>query len=106
MSGSGGDGPPVPPAGPTPCEQLKFRTTLQSPVEDVISRLRPNDVLDLDLRQLQGAPVIIAVSAYGDAGSITSRMPDLIRCIQAGNDFIANVVSIDDGMVVVHVQPK
>lgn len=107
MSGSGGDGPPISPSSPTPCDELRFRTTLQSPVEDVISALQPDDVLDLELRALQGAPTIIAVSAGGDdAGSITSRMPELIRCLQAGNDFVARVVSIEDGMVVVRIEPK
>jgi hypothetical protein len=105
LSGSSGAGPP-PPVSPTPCEDLAFRTTLQSPVEDVVSRLQKGDVLDLELRNLQGAPVVIAGSANGDAGSITGRMPELIRCLQAGAEFVAEVVSVDDGLVVVDVKPK
>lgn len=106
MSGAGGGGNyPGGTSDPSlPCNELSFETNLASPVEAIVNQLRQEDTLDVILEP--GARQRVVTRFRGeDAGSIVERLPDLIRCIQSGTNFRAIVMTTDDGLVRVEVQP-
>lgn len=102
-AGSGGGRPPSIDQG-TPCSELSFETLLATPVEDVVRRLSKGDILQISL---QGDDQIVIVK-YGnhDAGAIVVNLPELLRCLQQGAEFEAEVKDIDDGAITVEVRPK
>lgn len=108
MSGTGDDGGGYTPADErTPCDQLQFDATVASPQPSVVQQLQPGDELDVDHRVSDGTRAIVLLTADGNlAGALTTRTADLLRCLQAGFEFVAVVRSVDGGAVHVHVQPK
>ncbi|MFL5897647.1 MAG: hypothetical protein ACJ76D_04175 [Solirubrobacterales bacterium] len=100
MSGGGGGGGPgggFEPAGDrTPCDQLKFRTSVASP-QPAADALNNGDVLRVVLEP--GPPVVIhLVDGNGDVvGSLITRVADLLRCIQDGFSYEADVRVINGG---------
>ena len=85
----------------TPCEELTFMDTLQSPDPAVISTLATGHVLDVEI---QGYAVI-AVAPAGRAGSLLNQLPRMLQCLQGGYVFKAEVQSIMGGAVRVRVSP-
>jgi hypothetical protein len=64
------------------------------------------DVLDVALEDLPGGRAITARDSSGAlVGAITSRVPDLIRCLQAGFAFEARVVVSAPPQIDVNVHP-
>jgi hypothetical protein len=106
MSGGGGSGG-IGPSGPTEnidCARLAFDTTLASPQEAIVAMLAVGDALDLQIRSSGGWDVIAAVTASGDvAGSITDRTPDLLRCMQEGVTYVAEITAMSGGWIELHV---
>jgi hypothetical protein len=108
MSGGGGGGGPIGPTppGPMDCDSLVFKTVLNSPKAAVIAKLKPKDWLDLDLQDEEG-PVVAITEAAEIAGSITApHLTDLIRCMNAGHEYVAQVLSVNGGRCEVQVRPK
>jgi hypothetical protein len=108
MSGGGGSGGmgPVGPQVDQPCGALQFETSLASPRAEVVATLTEGEVLTLELQPAGGGRNMIAALANGKvAGGITDRTPDLIRCIQDGFDFVAEINRIDGGWVELSVHP-
>lgn len=108
MSGNP-NSPPAPPRGGgggpdgNNCD-LKFRTTLASPVAAVIAGLSPGDVLDIRIDESSGVRIVGAVTSAGAiAGSVVDHIRQLIGCIQSGNSYIGTVVSVAGGAVNVYV---
>ncbi len=103
MSGGGGsgDGPPVGPRPDVDCSQLAFETTLASPDIAVVQTLSVGDVLRLDLRQGAGGRNMIAALTDGGqvAGAISERTADLLRCMQDGTSFEAEITRINGGWI-------
>lgn len=97
--GSGGGGAPT----DVPCDQLTFQARLQSPQLNVVSLLELGDELAIDLTD---DPAVQATNDQGLAGHVTTRLPDLIRCINSGFEFIAIVDEVDGGNVVLTIKPK
>ena len=92
----------------TPCERLEFETTLASPDPDVVGQLSQGSVLDIELRRAEGtAETLLVIARFRgqDVGSIVEGTPELIRCLQQGHSFQAEVLAIDDGIVRVRVKP-
>jgi len=96
-SGFGGSGPTS-----EPCDRLTFRARLQSPRPEVVPLLRSGDELDIVLTD---DPAVQAISSHGLAGHITTRLPDLLRCINSGFAFVAVVDDVNGGNVEVTVRP-
>ncbi len=90
------------PATATPCDQLTFKARLQSPQPTVVALLNLGDELAVELTS---DPVVRAVSPKGVAGHITTRLPELIACINSGHEYIAVVDVVDDGNIEVTVRP-
>ncbi len=108
MSGGGGTGeaPPVGPRLEVACSDLEFATTLASPDLAVVQTLRVGDILILDLRQGAGGRNMIAALAAGGqvAGAITERTADLLRCIQEGIAFEAEITRMNGGWIDIAVR--
>ena len=104
MSGSGEYGPG--PGGPSsPCSSLTFEAPLQSPKPSVVKKLKVQDRLEVISRGKDG-PIIARHPTHGIAGSIVERMANLLKCIEEGTEYIAEVISIDGGIVRVKVTAK
>jgi hypothetical protein len=108
MSGGGGSGD-VAPVGPRPgldCSALAFEAALASPDMAVVSTLNVGDVLILDLRQGAGGRNMIAALTTGGqvAGAITERTADLLRCLQQGVGFEAEITQMNGGWIKVAVR--
>jgi hypothetical protein len=104
MSGGGGSGGEVPLLGPrpeVPCANLAFDTPLTSPDQAIVQTLSVRDLLSLELRQgASGRNMVAAVTQAGHlAGAITDRTADLIRCLQEGFEFQAEITGINGGWV-------
>src|ERR1044072_6287475 len=103
MSGGGGSGGvgPVGPSEDVDCARLDFVTRPESPERAVVDGVGVVDELDLELQDAGGRRVI-AVLTRPDrrvAGAITERTPDLLRCMQEGFAYEAEVTSIDGGWI-------
>jgi hypothetical protein len=122
MSGGGGGGPwrpevtppttpgPSPGGGPTPtpadpCDIVEL-TTINSPNRTVITGLRAGDELEVVFDP--GPPQrLIARTAQGIAGSITSRMMlQIIQCIGQGYQYVAEVLSVNGAICQVRIHPR
>ena len=89
---------------PVECDEIQFKTNLASPVEEVVERLEIGAELHLTL-EFDGIQRVVAQFEDDDVGSIIEGLDDLIRCLQLGATFRAEVIAIDDGIVRVEVQP-
>ncbi len=95
--GSGGAG------GPDPCVLIED-TNLNSPVPAVVGSLKAGEVLAVKLEPGPPVRVIVQTSAGLTAGSITSaKLPQIIKCLEAGVDYKADVVSVKGAAVRVRV---
>lgn len=108
MSGGGGGGGPGGGFGPrddrTPCDQLRFQTSIASP-QPATDDLAVGDLLQVVLSS--GPPVVIhLIDSSGDVvGSLISRIADLLRCIQDGFSYEAEVKQINGGNIQIDVRP-
>ena len=89
--------------GPDPCVLIED-TNLNSPVPAVVGSLKAGDVLTVKLEPGPPVRVIVQTSAGLTAGSITSaKLPQIIKCLEAGVDYKADVVSVKGAAVRVRV---
>src|SRR5688572_9757868 len=107
MSGSGGGGGGG--GGGIPksdCATLAFRTALASVVKNVVSQLKKDDELDVEL-QAKGQRIVIAKTKAGViAGSITSaHLASLVDCLNKGFAFVAIVLRVSGATCEVEVRP-
>ncbi len=109
MSGHGGGGGGSSNGGEvSDCTSLIFSTTLNSPVQHVISELSVQDILDV-VRRAPQERLIVATTSDGDvAGSIThARQVDLLRCMEdEGMAFVAVVQRVSGGACDVQIRPR
>lgn len=108
MSGGGGGGGPgggfEPNAVQTPCGELRFRTSVSSP-QPAASTLAVGDILGVVL-ETEPRPVVRLVdSASKVVGSVVGHLPDLLRCIQEGLSYEAEVLEINGGQIKVQIRP-
>jgi len=95
--GSGGGG------GVDPCSLIED-TNLNSPVPAVVATLKPGDVLMVRLMPGPPVRVVVQTAAGLTAGSITgAKLPQIIKCLEAGVDYKADVVSVKGAAVRVRV---
>ena len=92
MSGSGAAGEV--PGGDTgvPCDRLVFETTLQSVQRPAAAGLRPPDLLVV---RREEDSVVAEREGHGIVGAIISQMPRLLRCLEEGNTYQAEVLEIE-----------
>jgi len=100
-SGSGGEGSGG--GGPDPCILVED-TNLNSPVPAVVATLKPGDVLTVRLEPGPPVRVVVQTAAGLTAGSITgAKLPQIIKCLEAGVNYKADIVSVKGAAVRVRV---
>jgi hypothetical protein len=103
MSGSGGGGG----GGESlNCSTLRYKTMLNSPVADVIAKLKPKDVLELNQRKKPDGP-LYALFGGKIAGTIAGAMlVQLLKCIDQEYEYEAVVIKVVSGNVEVEIRLK
>jgi len=103
MGGSGGGRGTLPtPKKETTCEELKFTTTLSSPIETILFSLKAGVVLDIVLSPT-GTACVVVFEDKAVGAIIHSLLQQLINCIKAGNTFYAIVKSLDGAKCVITI---
>ena len=102
--GGGGDGGSGGGGGETPgdlCVGFTRKVPLNSPVPAVVKTLAVGDALDVVLVRAAAGPRLEARTASGrTAGSITfDGVAVLVRCIEAGHQYVAVIASLPGGGV-------
>lgn len=99
-SGGGGEG-----GGQDPCDIVQT-APINSPVPAVVSTLSVGDILNVELTGTSARPILEVRTLMGQtAGSLThTGFLSIVRCIQFGNRYQAEVVQRTGGAVVVRVQ--
>ena len=109
MSGGGPSRSPQAVGGETTvadCGTVRFETDLASPQAAVVATLRVGEVLRVQLDSTGERVVVAAVTTAGAAaGSIATRAAQLVRCIQSGYSYTAEVLEVAGGVVRVSVVP-
>ena len=81
------------------------RTVLNSPVPDVIADLQVGDILSLELETRPRNRVVVKTSSGQIAGGITStRLVDIIECLQKGIRYEAQILSAKSGRVEIEIR--
>lgn len=82
------------------CGNVSFSVVLSSPQANAITALQKGTVLQVSIHE----GVVVCVNGGQVVGSINWAMiGELIRCMEEGFQYIATVVSVDDGRVKVNV---
>lgn len=113
MSGGGPDNTPrdwrqpsTGAGGPDKCA-ISEKTVLNSPDQSVIATLKVGDALEVRLETTPRKRLVAVAGGNKIAGSITSaRLVDFIECIEAGSEYMADVLSIQGGRVEIEIRPK
>jgi hypothetical protein len=105
MSGSGGGGPDFTPSPEVDCEGLAFEAAIASPQPAAVSGLSVGDVLIVDFDTSGGRNTVLLRTSQGDeAGALISRLAELLRCLQQGESYEAEIADIDGGDITVNVR--
>ena len=120
MGGTGDSGydPPRPlrpdpgggPGGGTqpddPCSNLRFSAFVSSPDPAVVGGLAVGDVLDVVLNDSAGVPLVeLHTAAGGVTGTLTTNLPRLLPCLEAGYSYVSEITSVAGGAIQVQVRP-
>lgn len=101
-AGGGGSGPI---AEAVPCERITLNAQLTSPQPAVVTSLRVNDVLVVDIVGMQGRNVIQVLKDGQPAGGLSPAEAAKLRdCILRGHKFKATVLEIRQGQVQVYIE--
>jgi len=106
MSGSGGGTWVNEPTDD--CATLSQSTTLNSPNQAVLKKLKKGDLLEISVRKADKAVIIEALYKNEVAGTITSSIIQRIaECIEKGFTYVAEVrEEVKGGACKVHVRAK
>ena len=86
------------------CDQLRFETELQSVKPAAARTVRPGDILSLKVKGPQGP--IVATNRQGqEVGSIVMHIAELLRCIEAGFSYSAQVSAVQIPLIRVRIGP-
>lgn len=108
VSGGGGSGGGGGGGGGFRCEDLVFETNIAPANQAGGQAPSVGDVLQVVIQTSGGnpsVPVVVAVFNNVPVGSIIQHLADLLRCLQAGNPFAAEVLALSGGMIRVQVRP-
>lgn len=107
MSGGGGGSMPTinRPGTNDDCSSLIINTHLASPDMDVVAQHDVGTVLSVNAASPTG-PVRVVDSNGNIAGNILSReQVRLLKCLNQGTEFIAEIRSIDEGSSSIQIRP-
>jgi hypothetical protein len=104
MCGSSGSTGFDGPATETNCETLTDNTTLNSLNPEALHGLKVGDILDVRAEGPRG-PLVVLNHAGVIVGAITSALVgQILTCIGQGNQYIAEVMRINGGQVIVTIR--
>lgn len=109
MSGGGGSTGPGGGFGGdsgTTCDQLRFEAFLSGVQDSVLSSLQLGDLLDVGLQRTPVRAIVARDASGALVGALTTRVRELLRCLQQQVDFEAEVLAINGGDVRVAVRPR
>lgn len=109
MSGGGGGGGGRPGGGGDgidDCDRLIFRAPIHSPQRPAIDYVAVGDVLIVDLESEPRRRVVLTDDRGQVVGTLVDHLRQLLKCLQQGRGFLAEVVMIDDPIVTVVVRPQ
>lgn len=99
--GGGGAGPG--PKGGLDCFAFTAKTTLRSPKKDVVAQFEEGDQLGL-MASNRSLPIVAANDSGQIAGSVVLPNQDqLLKCINKGVPFVAEVVRLEGGSCIVEI---
>ena len=76
------------------CENLKDQTQLNSIDVAVLSAVAKGDVLEVAVKSLKGAKIVVVLHEGKVLGSVTSNIVrKLLECINDGHDYEAEVIA-------------
>ncbi len=110
-SGGGGADDWRTPSGTGPPDSARCmiveQTVLSSPVPAVVAVVSVGQVLDVLLETTPRKRLVVQTTGGAVAGAITSaRLVDFIECIEAGFDYVAEVLAVNGGRVDIEVRRK
>ena len=87
------------------CTTLSQFTTLNSPNQSVLKKLKKGDILKIAVKKVEKAIIVEALQGTEVAGTITSSIIQrLAECIEKGNAYVAEVQEeVKGGACKVHV---
>jgi len=86
------------------CNNLFIETNLSSPNSEVLEDLAVDDILFLSLNEKN---VILAVTDKNKiAGSITSSVTKLIKCLNDGYHFVGIIFELDGTKCKIKIRPR
>ncbi|AXD50743.1 hypothetical protein AIS11_21190 [Salmonella enterica] len=86
------------------CEKLTITTQLSSPIPAVVSALKVKDILGIQQINNNGLSLTVALHNGAVAGGIASPQIQRMRdCIALGTTYVAEVIAINGGQVMVKV---
>ncbi len=109
MSGGGGSSGPAGGFGSdsgTSCDQLRFEAFLSGVQDSVLASLTVGNVLSVGLQQTPVRAIVVREAGGQVVGALTTRVRELLRCLQQQVDFEAEVLAINGGDVRVAVRPR
>jgi hypothetical protein len=88
------------------CYRIVERVQLSSPVPDLVGALEEGDVLQVSLQTQNGIKLLRILDEEQETlGSIVPmRMRRIIQCIEEGVTYIASVLEIDEGSIMLEVR--
>jgi hypothetical protein len=110
MTGSGGGGGSYGGGGGGndnfDCESVNERTPLNSVNREVAATVKVGDVLDV-VAQSDTGPLVVETIDSAILGSITSaKLARILDCIRKGFSFVAEIVEVSGGKVVIVLRPE
>jgi hypothetical protein len=101
-----GGGPGPRPEPRSNCASLRERTTLNSVDPAAVNLLHAGTILDVRANSPTG-PLVAVLNQVQIVGSVTSASAArILECIEDGYEFVAEVLQVNGGQVVVLIRPR
>lgn len=88
------------------CKELTFETILASVDEAVLADLQQGSILEVRRQIEQARPLAFCYFGPRQVGTVTGpQVVDLLECLKSGQHYEGRILSLNDGLVRVVVQP-
>jgi hypothetical protein len=91
----------------TECSEIKFETTIFSPVPAVLSTVKKGDELDIAVEKTGGISLVAITKTGAVLGTILAKENlRLITCMERGFDYVAIVKEIKSGSCTILIKSR